>query len=610
MALPLLLAPSAPAAGAAPPQAAAAAAAQATSRFDPAQLGPRTESVHVQSYARVVYVSRETGSDATGDGTAKKPWATPQHALSAIADAAGPKNKCAVFVAAGTYDDSTLRLKPHVELFGGFDPATWKRNVTARASVLSGLGARRVVIGADDARLDGFTLREGLSTGPGGAVLCDGTSPVLSNNVIVDNASAEPAGNFSDMMHQVGNDGGAIACLNGASPTIANNLLARNHTGVGNGGAIACRNYSNPTIVNNVLCGNVAGRSDRDKSRSSNGGAISCSTSSRAVIRNNVVAGNRVTPTSNSDAGGIYCEYDSSAEIAHNWIVGNFAEDDGGGIYVMKSSEPVIDSNVIAGNTGGGAIRLSKDGRARIHNNVVFGNDTGDMNCVYSWMVLTNNTVVDNAGGSVGYENQTPYFTAPVIANNIFYGNRLTEVRLSGNGAMPTVSHCLVRGGFAGEGNLDQPPLFVDDGQRGTVEKLTFDAGAMTTAVTVADDLREPRSLAGRVVRIGRRWAVIKSAERRGLTVWGDALPEDPAQARAEYAHSKHKPPADDAAAPLNEFEIAKTYRLRPESPCVDAGADVDAPKLDIDGDPRPTGRAIDIGADEIPAAQAANAAK
>jgi SSS family transporter len=456
------------------------AGAQEIALPTPAQAGPSTTPLVEKDYAHILHVSA-TGSDDAGDGSRAKPWASPEHALKHITDAAKDR-RYAITIAEGTYPARSLQSKPHVDLLGGFNPADWTRDVARHATILDGENAGRVLIGADNAAIDGFVIRNGRVNGPGGAILCDQTSPRINNNCIVENVTIEPEHYLHGLLHQIGNDGGAIACINGASPTIEHNLIARNRTGVGNGGGIACRNFGSAVIVNNVIVENITGQTDKNRSRSSNGAGISA-VNAKPRIAGNVILNNRVG--GNGDAGGIYCEYDASAEITRNVIVGNVAEDDGGAIYVMKSSEPVIDSNIIAGNKGGGAIRLSKEGRGQICNNIVFGNTTGDINCVASWMVLANNTVVDNVGRGIGYENHSEHLRASIIVNNIFYGND-AKMKIDGKGERPVVSHSLVQGGQAGDANFDGDPHFVDDAVNGAIESVRFDAASCQTTLAVA----------------------------------------------------------------------------------------------------------------------------
>ncbi len=566
----------------------------------PRRVGPVAEPVPTGRFARVFHVSRTTGDDQTGEGSAGKPWSSVRHALAQARDA-GAANRYAIFVAAGTYGEGTLEMKPSVDLYGGFDAKEWSRDVARHATVLDVRRAGRVVIGADDARLDGFTIRGGSARGPGGGILCDRTAPTIANNMIVDNETLEPAGYIHGLLHQLGNDGGAIACLNGAAPVIANNLIAGNSTGVGGGGGIATANLATPTIVDNVIVGNVTGRTDRSRSRSSNGGAIACSNlpirgerdaAIRARISGNVILNNHAG--GRSDAGGIYCEYDANPEISHNLILGNRAEDDGGGIYVMKSSEPLIAANVIAGNHGGGGVRLSKDGRALIENNVIFADEGGGVNCVGSWMRLAHNTIVNNAGGGVAYENLSHHLRHSVVSGNIVHGNEGKQLRDAPAGSLDAADHNLIAGGGRrGEGNIDADPMFVDDAVAGDAERAEYDAGRAQTTLTLTaappGDGTDP--LVGRPIRAGERWGVIAAVDGKRLTVWGDLT-------------------AAAAAGPLR-FEVPPTYHLRAGSPCIDAGPPAagatSGPSDDMDGDrrPGPPGRS-DIGADEHTAVRAA----
>ncbi|MBA3777162.1 MAG: right-handed parallel beta-helix repeat-containing protein [Betaproteobacteria bacterium] len=523
----------------------------------PDHIGPRTEAVSPERYARVLHVSQTSGSDEIGDGSEQRPWKTIGQALAKVSATAN-SSRAALLVGAGAYGEP-LQMRPNIDLYGGFDPSTWERDIIAHATVLDGQSARRVVVGASDARIDGFVIRGGRVQAPGAGILCDRASPTITNNTITGNATLEPAGYIHALMHQVGNDGGGIACVNGAAPIIANNLISGNSTGVGGGGGIATSNYAAPIILNNVLCDNLTGATDRNQSRSSNGAAISCvnlpmkvqaGDTSRKRIANNVILNNRVS--GRSDAGGIYCDYDASPEIAGNFILGNTAEDDGGAIYVMKSSEPAIRGNVIAGNTGGGAIRLSKEGRAWIENNLLFANSTGGVTCNRSWMTLKNNTIVNNTGNGMAYENDTRHLQPSVASSNIFFGNVDNKIRIQSKFSPPmAITHSLVQGGYKGEGNINADPQFIDDGCVLPVAAVEFDEARYQTRLTLGEEIGP--KLSGRVVRMGSRWGVVHECGSKNLVVWGDLRGPG-------GAHGARK------------FEILPTYRLSAGSPCIGAG--------------------------------------
>ena len=392
---------------------------QDNTMLNPALIGPKTIEVDIGIYQKVFYVSQKYGSDQNNDGSKNKPWQSINFALSKVINAS-PAQQHAIIVAEGIYSKSTIKMVEYADLYGGFSSKNWERDIDKYATILDGESVRRVVEGADHARLDGFTVRNGLSRSHGGGILCDDTSPTISNNLIVNNFVLEPEEFNHNRIHQEGHIGGGVACLYNAVPTIINNVFYGNRTSIGMGGAIAFygwfRKKDAPstgvennrisgglrgTVENNVIINNIAGINDVFRTRSSSGGGIACAYESRPVINNNLVALNQAM--GNSDAGGIYCEYYSDPDIIGNWILGNIGDDDGGGFYTMRLGHPLLKENIIAGNfttgRGIGGIRISKEGRARIVDNVIVQNPGGGVMCVDSYIELIHNVIASNPYG-------------------------------------------------------------------------------------------------------------------------------------------------------------------------------------------------------------------
>jgi hypothetical protein len=486
-------------------------------------VGPKTEAVDLSAYRKVLYVSA-SGAAGNASGSREHPLDTVQAALDACTDA-GESKRCAILVAAGTYSAANLRMKEFVDLFGGFG-ANWQRDILQNTTVLDGEQKGPVIHGASNARIDGFVITNGLNRGVGGGIVCDHVSPVISNNIIRGNGTIEPEDFRRDMIHQKAHDGGGIALVAGSSAEVRGNLIYGNTTGIGNGGGIFVWKDSNPKIVQNVICDNHTGRAaspGKEGSRSSNGGAIAVSLDCRPQIIANVIAMNTVAD--NSDAGGIYLEYDAHAQIRGNWIVGNLGMDDGGGLYVMKLSEPVLVRNVFAGNRntsgGSGAIRLSKEGRLRATNNLIVANVTG-IDAVHSWMVLRNNTFVDCVTTAIVSENATQYMKPSQVSGNIFWGEMKTPLHIKPGPADPILTNNLIPGGSSGQGNITADPGFTDDSVTATIASRKFDGTRYLTTLTLGGSKLEPSAVTGRVINVGEQWSVIHSNDSNQLMVWGN----------------------------------------------------------------------------------------
>ena len=141
------------------------------------EIGPETMPVEFEKYQSVFYVSDAFGSDETGDGSHDNPWETIQKALASVTDA-DADFRCAILIGAGDYSRDTFEMIQHVDLYGGFDSLSWARDIYKYPTELQGDKKRRIIIGADNALLDGFIIKEGRIRGKGAGVFCDGVSPV------------------------------------------------------------------------------------------------------------------------------------------------------------------------------------------------------------------------------------------------------------------------------------------------------------------------------------------------------------------------------------------------------------------------------------------------
>ncbi|MCA9412522.1 MAG: DUF1565 domain-containing protein, partial [Candidatus Omnitrophica bacterium] len=291
--------------------------------------GPRSEPVSLDNYDQVIYVAAGSSAGQKADGSETAPFGSITQALSSAKPSSD--KRVAILVAMGTYTEETLQMEGGIDLFGGYSTKDWKRDIGANKTLLNGDHNRRVLLGADDSRLDGFTIVGGRTDGFGGGLLCESASPEITNNVFRDNGTTRPSDfNTAHTIHQEGNGGGAIALM-GSSPVIRGNLFSGNHTEVGNGGALLCLSLSSPRVEKNLFVGNISGTKD-EQTRSSNGGAIGCSDYSDPRIDGNVLVENYAS--GRGDAGGIYLEYHCDARIARNLLTRNTSDDDGAAIYV------------------------------------------------------------------------------------------------------------------------------------------------------------------------------------------------------------------------------------------------------------------------------------
>jgi len=153
-----------------------------------------------------------------------------------------------------------------------------------------------------------------------------------------------------------------------------------------------------------------------------------------------IVDGLTVTNGNTSDYGaGIYCS-DSSPTIINCIISNNTADTKSGGGMFCSNASPVVINCIISDNTvvwhGGGI-----DCRVNSSPSII--------NCT-----ITGNTASGSGGGIRCNDS------SPTVTNCILWDNSPTELHV--DSGSPTLSYCDIQGGYAGTGNINADPLFVD----------------------------------------------------------------------------------------------------------------------------------------------------
>ncbi len=175
---------------------------------------------------------------------------------------------------------------------------------------------------------------------------------------------------------------------------------------------------------------------------------------------------------------------DETAELDGFAITGGNANGDdsynsGGGMY-NDSGSPTVRNCTFRWNSaeyGGGMYNTG--GSPTITNCAFVGNGAGNGGGVYDTgesPTITNCTFVANSAdsGSGIYE----YMSSLKVTNCILWGNRDEQIELLGGNALVTYSD--IKGGWEGEGNIDENPMLVADGYHLTLCSPCIDAGTNT----------------------------------------------------------------------------------------------------------------------------------
>ncbi len=364
----------------------------------------------------VFYVNAEN-TKGPWDG---RSWATAFASLQEAIDAAFAAGGGEVWVAKGVYKptsggerSASFVLKPGVRVYGGFaggERTRAQRDPGANATILSGDIGRpgdpsdncyHVLVGADDALLDGFVIANGNANGTGydgkgggmvnyrrGFVLQRTGRPRRGPSAREEqHAGFSPAIINCTFSNNFAREGGAIYNYDDACPTMANCTFSANRAQ--SGGAIVNRDGSNAAIRRCTFASNHA---------TLRGGAIFNDYGSSPEIEQCVFRNN----TSDGYGGAIYTD-DAASQIGHTSprIAGcrfenNRARLRGGAVANFNKCTPSIVSCTFSGNfagQGGGAISNDYHVRAEIVGCAFENNSAGagesDVSCDETSAVLS-----------------------------------------------------------------------------------------------------------------------------------------------------------------------------------------------------------------------------
>jgi predicted outer membrane repeat protein len=377
----------------------------------------------------LVYANHAGGNDADDGRTWANAKATPQAAIDAAFADAG---KCDVWLARGTYaptykadpfgpaNTATLLLRDGIAVYGGFaggELALAQRSLTANPTIVSGTtGAlRRVVTGAEGARLDGITL-----TGAKEAGLY---LPSASMTVAWCTLSA--------------NFGNAIFLQTG-TVTVEDSQFVGNQasftSGIAVGGGIYGRTGSSIRVRRSSFRENTsfAGGSINRGAAIYSEGNVDVTDSE---FLENTVSGN------GASAGAVYVGALGERSFERCTFRGNSAENTGGALVAYNGSLLIQDSRFEANTAGdqGGAL-YTGPGVTRIVNSDFVENTThnileGDGGAVYAdgTFEIVGGSFVDNAGIERG--GALACFGVCRAAGTLFTGNSV-PVSFSFGGAV------------------------------------------------------------------------------------------------------------------------------------------------------------------------------
>ena len=448
---------------------------------------------------------------------------------------------------------------------GGYAEVTIERNtIIANTAVFSTTGLWDGEGGGVDLEYAGSaTLRDNEirgnfaavnGTGRGGGIYAQGD---FYDNLIVGNTAS-----FND----TGYGGGVYAYHVGnfEDNTVEGNFASKNGDGTGGGiYVIYMQNASHNSITDN---------------EARRGGGVYFNTYTGAQeFFYNFVARNRATGSATQDGGGGITSAADWVEITDNTILSNTANG-GGGLQIIDGDQYLVQNNHIELNTstGGGGI-IVKNATGKIIENTIFDNHALLGGGMYLWEaaspVIERNMIISNtadgifaAGGGV-LLNLNDGTTVTLI-------NNLIALNAAGSGGHGGGVQCW-------RGNCNLTNNTIVDNDRGTYQEGVVLGSTHGGSFSLRNNIIAGHST-GVDLNSGAASSDYNDFYDNTTNLDGVAM----------GAHDRTGNP-QFVDRPGEDFHLAMT------SPVIDKGDGSLGITLDFEGDPRPHGAGVDIGADE-----------
>ncbi len=490
------------------------------------------------------FVSTLTGAD-TNPGSKTMPMKT---IAAGIAHAKMLGGDQSVFVAQGTYPEK-VALAEGVDVNGGYEcnatTCGWSRDLTAFESTITNQDFEGVLAAAgvtSATLLGGFKIigKDGvppLAPGSVGVTIA-GSSPTLRGNTIVGGNVTSGGASAADRSIGI-----AVRGSGGASATIENNTVSAG-TAIGLSAAITLEQVTGAislaTVTSNVLRSSTARRSDGIAAFGGGTGTV--------IANNDISTGNSQGGTSNGIETNSTMAIDSNrinvvanavgtCTQATTWCAG----------IASSGGSQTITNNVVYGPRGfrTAAVFLVEAeqpaGTVKVNGNYLNGGGTGG----------------SSTGGARNVSSAVVVAIGPCTTCGL-------------KGMVGRIRNNILDGGI----NLDRFGVREDPAQNKTTTVETLDANDFWFSTNL----------------FGRNDTLYRQVGQFGT----------PIDIKSTVVLDNGSSP--NASLSLNEDPlIDATWHLGSRSGCIDAGIATEAPAMDFDGDPRPSGQALDIGADERP---------